>query len=341
MFDALRQALGKLEDQRLLLIGTRAPAEPGSWWLNLLDAGSDDAAGVHVTQLSSPQAEPWDKWATIRKVNPVAEVHAPLRRKLLRERDQARRNPTLRRSFEAYRLNRTTDTVNEMLIEPDAWLTVEARPVPPREGSPIAGLDLGGQRSWSAAWALWPNGRSECFAVCPGIPDLAERERMDAMPTGTYSRLLADGVLEVDEGKRVADPALLVALLADRGIRPAVALCDRFMLDALTDAVAGRFRIEPRATRWSEATEDIAGFRQLVADGPLGIVPEGRRLARVALGQAVVVSDDQGSTRLSKKRHSRSRDDVAIAGVLAAGQLVRNLRHPPPRPRTFRSRLVG
>ena len=73
------------------------------------------------------------------------------------------------------------------------------------------------------------------------------------------------------------------------------------------------------------ATEDVAAFRRLVADGPLSVVPEGRALAALALSQASVLSDDQGSVRLQKKKHGRSRDDVAVCGVLAAGALVRLL----------------
>ena len=42
MFDALRQSLGKRAGQRLVLIGTRAPAEDGSWWPSLLDGGSGE-----------------------------------------------------------------------------------------------------------------------------------------------------------------------------------------------------------------------------------------------------------------------------------------------------------
>ena len=102
---------------------------------------------------------------------------ASLRATLLRERDEARVSDTLRRSFEAFRLNRMVDVSNEVLVEADAWQRVEARDVPPRVGRPIVGLDLGAERSWSAAWCLWQNGRSECYALAPGIPDLAERER--------------------------------------------------------------------------------------------------------------------------------------------------------------------
>ena len=102
MYDALRQSIGKRPGQRLILIGTRSPAEPGSWWPGLLDGGS--GPGTHVEVLTAPSDQPWDAWATIRAVNPLVLANASLRKTILRERDDARRTPTMRRSFEAYRL---------------------------------------------------------------------------------------------------------------------------------------------------------------------------------------------------------------------------------------------
>ena len=156
---------------------------------------------------------------------------------------------------------------------------------------------------------------------------------------GLYRKLAADGVLIVDEDLRVSRPGTLIDHLLELGVRPEVIYCDRFMLGTLQDAVAGRWPIVPRVTRWSEATEDIAGFRKLVHDGPLSITSECRALARVGLSQATVASDDQGSVRITKKRHGRSRDDVAVAGALAAGALVRAMGKPVRRP--LRSTLVG
>ena len=127
---------------------------------------------------------------------------------------------------------------------------------------------------------MWPNGRMECFAMLPGLPDLAERERMDAVPRGSYQRLFDAGVMIVDEGRRRARPELLIDHLEDRDIRPANVVCDRFLINTLRDAAAGRWRISPRRTRWSEATEDIAALRTLALDGPplLSITPESRAL---------------------------------------------------------------
>ena len=327
MYDALRESIGKLPDQRLVLIGTQAPSEPGSWWLDLLDGGSNPALGIHVTRLAAEPEEPWDSWQTIRRVNPVAVTHAPLRKTVLRRRDEARDNPTKRRKFQAWRLNMVTETVSTPLCEAEAWLAVESRPVPPREGHPFVGLDMGGKRSWTAAWCLWPNGRSECYAVFGDKVSLAQRERMDAMPSGAYSRIAAEGVLVADEGRSRGRPERLLALLNDRGIHPAHAVADRFIFDELGDEIAGGFGLDKRTLRWSEASEDIASFRELVADGPLTIVPECRTLARVGIGQAVVVEDD-GNERMDKKRHSRSRDDIAICAVLAAGEWARDRRRP-------------
>ena len=323
MYHALRQSLGKRAGQRLLLIGTRAPATPDSWWPGLLDAGS--GPGTHVEVMTAPDSDPWDRWETIRKVNPMVLANPDLRRTILRERDDARRNPTLRPAFEAFRLNRQVSVSDEMLVSADAWKVVEGRPVPERVGRPLVSIDMGSERSWSAAWCLWSNGRSECYAVCPGVPDLDERERQDAMPAGLYRRLVADDVLIVEEGRRVSDPETLLAHLVGLGIRPETIYCDRFAIGRLRDAVAGRWPMVERVTRWSEATEDIAAFRRLVFDGPLSILPACRALARVSLGQAVVRADDQGSVRLVKRRHERSRDDVAVCATLSAGALVRSM----------------
>ena len=326
MWDALRGSLGKLPGQRLVLIGTRAPAETASWWPSLLDGGS--GPGTHVTVQSAPDALAWDSWPAIKAANPLALHNPSLRKTILRERNDARRDASQRPAFEAYRLNRQVDVYRDVLITAEAWKAVEGRAVRPREGRPLVGLDLGSERSWSAAWALYQNGRSECFALCPGIPDLAERERQDAQPRGLYRKLVADGTLLVDEGKRVSRPQILIDHLVQQGIQPAAIFCDLFLLGSLRDSVAGRWPVVARRTRWSEASEDIAAFRKLVADGPLSIVPDGRSLARVSLAGASVASDDQGSVRLQKRAHGRSRDDVAVSGSIGGGGGCAGLRTP-------------
>ena len=182
---------------------------------------------------------------------------------------------------------------------------------------------MGAERSWSAAWCQWPNGRAEAYALVPGIPGLAERERQDALPRGVYQRLADLGVLLVDENRRMARAALLVDHLDGMGIEAEMMICDRFLIGALTDAVAGRWPVVPRRTRWSESTEDIAAFRGLALDGGMAPAPASVQLIAMSLAGAEVRSDESGGARIVKARAARSRDDVAVAGVLAAGQIVR------------------
>ena len=250
MWTALTGSLGKREGQRLLVIGTRAPAEAHTWWPELIDAGSGN--GLHVTALTAPDNAPWDSWDTLRKVNPLVRVNASLRRTILRERDAARKNPTLRPAYEAYRLNRQVDVFATPLVTAAEWTRVEAREVPPRKGRPIVGLDLGSERSWSAAWCLFENGRSECYAVCPGLPSIEERERQDAIPRGLYRELVNSGRLIVDEGLYVSRPQTLIDHLVEQGINPDTIYCDTFAFGDLKGVVRGRCPLEKTADSTTE-----------------------------------------------------------------------------------------
>ena len=62
--------------------------------------------------------------------------------------------------FMSLRLNIPTRTDERELIPAHQWEAVLARPVPPREGQAVLGLDLGAARSWSAAALWWRNGRA-------------------------------------------------------------------------------------------------------------------------------------------------------------------------------------
>ena len=87
LWDALRTSLGKQSGQRLILIGTRAPAAADTWWPVLLETGS--GPGTHIEVRTAPDGEPWDAWATIRAVNPMVTLNAALRKTILRERDES------------------------------------------------------------------------------------------------------------------------------------------------------------------------------------------------------------------------------------------------------------
>ena len=320
MADALETAQGKPDSSlRVLYIGTLAPST-GGWWHDLINAGS--GPGVHVTKLQG-DPETWDSWHTIRKANPLTAVSPEFRRKLLTERDAARLDTRLKARFLSYRLNVPTADEAAMLLSVDDYERATSRELPEREGKPIVGIDLGGGRSWSAAVALWPNGRTEALALAPGIPDIEAQEKRDRVPRGTYRRLVDMGALMVAHGLHVQTPSQLVDAMLDAWGRPRFAVCDRFRLADLKDA-SRSVKLVPRVTRWSEAAEDIRALRRMAKDGPLAVAHSAELLLGASLAVATVKNDDAGNVRLVKRsKNNDARDDVAAALTLAAGAVSR------------------
>ena len=336
MYDALSTSGGKNE-QTFVLIGTRAPGPAGGWWRNLVDDEPDPATFVQVLEApitDEGEVEHWSRWSTIERTNRLIDFNPYLKPKLVEERRKGLRSDDARRRFVTYRLNRPQQAASEVLLTVDAWRTIEARPVPAAVGRPVVALDCGSSRSWSAAAIAWSNGRLSAFVLAPGEPSLAEQEKADAVKPGAYTQLLREGLLAVDEGRRVVRVEQLVNHVLR--FRPTVIACDRFRLPEVRDAVRGRARIEPRVVRWSEGTEDIMATRRWAIDGNMAVVPEARGLFAMALAECAVESDDDANLRTTKLRGRRSRDDLARAFTLAGGALARM-----PAPRQTRLHLVN
>ena len=290
--------------------------------------------GGAVTLPHPPQGkvEAWSTWGEIRRCNPLTAISGDFRKRLLVERDAARVESRLKARFLSYRLNRPSGDESEVLLTTTDWERVTAREVPEREGRPIVGVDLGGGRAWSAAVALYANGRVEARAVAPGLPDLDEQERRDRVPPGTYSKLYNMGQLEIAEGLRVQPPSALWDLIRETWGKPQLVVLDRFRLAEFEDAVKRGARLEPRVSRWSEASFDIRALRSMALDGPMAVDADSQALLATSLSQAMVKSDDAGNVRLVKKGHNnQSRDDVAQGLVLAAGALARKPKSPTVR----------
>lgn len=331
MHDAITTAQGKPGSPlKVVYIGTLAPAQSG-WWHQLIQRGTHGSTYVQVLQ---GQRDKWAQWREIARCNPLAAVDDAFKAKLREERDDARGDTRLKARFLSYRLNVPSADESTVLLSVDDWKRMCARPVAPHQGAPMVGVDLGGGRAWSAAVAVWRTGRVEALAVCPGIPTLAEQEKADRVPSGTYQKLVELGVLHVAEGLRVQTVNQLVELVsASWGVGGIVA--DLFHLNRLRDEVGGRWPLQHRRARWSEATEDIAALRKLALDGPLSVELASRELLAESLAAAVVKNDEQGSCRLIKRDPSNNtgRDDVAAALVLAAGVLARTPTVPRRAPR--------
>ena len=143
------------------------------------------------------------------------------------------------------------------------------------------------------------------------------------------------GQLEIAEGLRVQRPSAMWDLIRESWGKPQLIVCDRFRLAELEDAVKRGARLEPRVSRWSEASFDIRSLRAMALDGPMAVDADSQALLATSLAQAMVRSDDAGSFRLVKKgTNNTSRDDVAAALVLACGALAR-------KPKTATVRSLG
>ena len=328
MFDAIQTALGKPGSaMRAIYIGTLAPSRSG-WWHDLIQGGTNGT--TYVQALKGDPAK-WDQWSEIRRCNPLTAISAPFRAKLIDERNAARRDSRLKARFMSYRLNVPTGDESSMLLTVADFEDMAKRAVPEREGLPIVALDLGKNRAWSAALALYPNGRVEARAVAPGIPGLGAQEERDNVPRGTYSRLAEQGVLIQAVGLRVPPAKTLMEVVTSTWGIPSSLICDRFRIDDLYDAGVP-CRVIPRVTRWSEASFDIRALRARTKDGPFAVAKCSRSLLAASLAVATVKNDDQGSTRLVKKdTNNTARDDVAAACVLAAGLFERTASSGGPR----------
>ena len=319
LHDAIQTAQGKPESSlRVIYIGTLAPlGAPGHWWYDLVAAGS---SGSTYVQSLVGDAETWDRWPTIRKVNPLKAKYAESRAVLLEERDAARRDSRLKARFKSFRLNLPTQDESTQLLTVDDWKLVEARPQGIPSGRPIVGIDLGGGRAWSAACAIWQSGHMAAIACAPGIPDLGDQERRDNVPSGVYIKLMESGALTLVQGLRVQPPSTLWEAICDRWGTPIRVICDRFRLPELCDVMGNACAIEPRVTQWSSSSADIRALRKICRDGPLAVDSASHNLLVVSMSGAYVENDNAGNVRLIKKGHdNKARDDVAAAAVLACG----------------------
>ena len=338
LHDAIQTAQNKPNSPlKAIYIGTLAPATAGSWWGELIERGTHDATYVKCLKGNLKR---WDNLTEIYKCNPLTAISKEFKAGLKLERDEARRDARLKARFLSYRLNIPTQDEASMLLNVDEWLRACERAVPERVGKPIVAVDLGGGRSWSAAVALWRNGRCEALALAPGIPYLRDQERRDLVPSGSYQKLKQSGALLVSDGRRVPLVAILADEIKTKWGTPARIVCDRFRLAELQDC-GWSCILEPRVSRWSEASNDIRALRQQISDGTLSPTENCIALMTASLSVCEVKNDEQGNCRLCKKgSNGTARDDVAAALVLACGAWSRANAEAQPKKKRFRSLVV-
>ena len=209
-----------------------------------------------------------------------------------------------------------------------------ARAVPERVGRPIVGVDLGGGRAWAPPSLCGHPAELKRGPLLLVSLTWWNKSGEIVSPRELTQNCMTWASLEIAEGLRVQPPAQLWDMIRETWGRPQVIICDRFRLAELQDAIGNKARIEPRVSRWSEASFDIRSLRKISLDGPLAVDEGSRALIATSLARAMVRSDDQGNTRIVKKGTNTSRDDVAAALVLACGALAR-------KPKTSGVRSLG
>ena len=327
LWDAMLTSLGKRRTQ-ILLTGTLAPAAlngPASWWPSLVAEGSGE--GRHIALLQADEAK-WRDFDEVLRVNPVSAINPFLTRTLEREHKAALASERAARTFKQFRLNLPGDPIDaQPLVTTAEWERVCARPVPARAGKPVVSVDLGGNRSWSAACGIWPSGRIEAWALAPGSPSLSTQEHEDHVAPGSYAELVTAGGLSISVGLAVPS----VARLLERvwSWEPAVLIADSYRVPELRQAVQGRCRVIERGRGHGEATSNVQALRSLLLDSEAGVTEPSRALLAAAWAQTNLVVGNDGLTRVTKIDQRRSRDDAAAALLLAAGE---RARRPATRP---------
>ena len=333
---AVRTALGKREDARMVAIGTR-PAADSHWFARLL--AERDPAVYAQCHAARPDDPPFHL-RTWRRANPGLDDGLPALAALQAEARLARRDPAELATFRSLRLNLGTSDVDErVLVDPETWRGVEVESLPERDGPCALGIDLGGTAAFTAAAAYWPRtGRLEGFVACGRDPALPDRALADGV-SGVYERMAEGGEL-VQLGNRVVPAAEFLAEAVRRFGAPAAIAADRWREGELADGVNGAGLRLPaptwRGQGFRDGAQDVRAFRAAILANRVAVP---RSLAmRAAMAEARTVADPAGNEKLAKgsegKRRQRGRDDLAAAMILAVAEGERReARRPKPRAR--------
>ena len=333
MLSAITTGTGKVSGSRVVAIGTR-PASNEHWFSRWLD-GHADYAQVHAADPSDHEFHR----KTIRKANPSFDHLPALQESILLQREEAKRDPAARAQWRSLILNMGEPDVLESLVcEVEDWRRCEVEVLPPRQGPAVWGVDLGGSSAFSAVVGYWPlTGRIEGLLACGGIPSLAARAKGDNAGK-RYQRMVEEGVLQVQPGRRVPEVGDLLTWALHRWGPPRLIVADLFRLPMLKDSLDSSpvppVPLISRRARWSEANEDLERFRREILEGRLKVRPS--VAWRHALAESRVRSDDSGNMRLAVMveagRRRRARTDLVSAAVVAVGEGQRRHKQGDPAP---------
>lgn len=316
---ALRSGLGK-RGGRAFIISTSASDDthPFSRWID------DPVPGSYVQEHRPAPGLPADDLESLLLANPGSTYGIGSTPEWLaaEARRAIARGGSSLTSFRLYNRNeRVSGEARDLLITMDEWRACEVNELPPREGSVVIGIDLGGSASMTAAAFYWPQtGRLECLGTFPSQPSLNDRGQMDGV-SGRYVQMRDRGELSVLGDKTVPVATWLVEVMRHVEGQPIAAITmDRFKSAELGEAITRAGIRAPLAWRgqgFRDGGEDCERFRRACFDGQVKAVAS--LLLRSAFQDAVCLRDPANNLKLAKAR-STGRIDAAAATVLAVAQ---------------------
>jgi phage terminase large subunit-like protein len=330
---ALLSGLGK-RGGRALIISTSAADDthPFSKWID------EPLPGAYVQEHRPPPGLPADDRDSLLTANPGARhgIGADLTWLEAQARRAIARGGSALSTFRLYNRNeRISGETRDLLITVDEWMACEVATLPPRDGSCIIGVDLGGSASMSAAAFYWPEtGRLEAVGAFPCHPTLADRGASDGV-SRRYEEMRDRGELITLGDKTVPVAQWLAEVMRHVEGQPVGALvADRYKQAELSEAMSRAGVTAPvvwRGQGFRDGGEDAERFRRAAFDGQIKATPS--LLLRSAFADTVCLRDPANNIKIAKARSS-GRIDAAAATVLAVAEGARITARPRRAART-------
>lgn len=323
LYEALETATGAQEDPLSIVISTQAPTDN-----DLLSILIDDAVAGHDSHTvckiyaAPPEEDPFVE-ETIRMANPALGVFLSTKEAMGMAFD-AKRMPAREAEFRNLILNQRIDT-SVSYISPSIWKANAAVPVPMEELTLYGGLDLSEVRDLTAlvfigrttdnVWHVYPT----FWLPSEGLGDKSMTDRVP------YDMWAKQGFLTTTEGKTVSYQYVahqLVKLFEKYSI--AKLAFDRWNMvhlkPWLLEAGLTEQMIEEKFVPFGQGMQSMSpalrDLEEILVDERMahGDHP----VLSMCAANSIVVTDDAGNRKLSKKR-SIGRIDGMVALTMAIG----------------------
>ena len=314
-YNTLRTSLGKIPGAKMLVIGTRTPADD-HWFSKLCRGEGADYWQVHSGDPNAP-IDDYDNWV---RANPSLAAMPALEAAYGKDAQIALDDPSQLPAFRADRLNLpVANTEEPYLIELDDWVSKCETEDAKRVGQPVFGLDLGGRSALSSVAAYWPtSGRLEVFAATHNrsLRELGRRHGFGEMYVGLEGAgdllLLGEEIVPVGELLKVA---------IEKYGRPAAVVADKFrsgeVRQALSDRGLGGIPQAYRRNQWKEGDEDVRAFFHAIDAGKVNAKPSA--LLRLAVSESRLAADQHENQRITRKSRY-SPNDPMVAALIAVAE---------------------